>query len=94
MTTKKPSQGSCIDAYKAEVAKLPVEQAVLRSHAIVEEWIAGGPELANLRRAALRRALHDGWTQADLAHLLGVSRQRIHQLLDGEQPTPRRKAAK
>lgn len=66
-----------------DVAKLTPEKAAIMSHEIVEAWQAAQPGLGQLRRDCLRRAIeHDGWTQADLAALLGVSRQRIHQLMN------------
>ena len=34
------------------------------------------------RHALIRSLLRDGWSHAELAKLLGTSRQRIHQLLN------------
>jgi hypothetical protein len=70
-----------VEQLHADVAKLPPEKAAIVAHEAVEAWQVAQPGLANLRRAALRTAIADGWTQADLASLLGVTRQRIHQLM-------------
>lgn len=69
------------DQLHQDVGKLPPEKAAVVSHQIVEAWMAAQPGLALLRRQALRTAIQDGWTQAELAELLGVSRQRVHQLM-------------
>lgn len=60
---------------------LPLADAVVLSHESVEAWLHGLDEVADLRRFMLQRAKAQGWTNADLAALLGISRQRISKVL-------------
>jgi DNA-directed RNA polymerase specialized sigma24 family protein len=85
---------------RADVGREKPPEAAFMAHQITEAWANAQPGLADLRRAALRQAQATGWTNADLAALLGVSRQRIHQLVEsptttrGPRPRDRKKGSK
>jgi DNA-directed RNA polymerase specialized sigma24 family protein len=72
-----------VSQLRDDLAKLPPAEAVLLAHQAVETWAAAQPELSGLRRDTITQAQEAGWTNADLAALLGLSRQRIGQLVNG-----------
>lgn len=66
----------------------PEERAVL-AHDAVTAWEAGKSRLARLRRGQFRQlASRKGLSTTDIAGIVGITRQRVQQILAA---TPRRK---
>lgn len=59
-----------------------VDQARLATDAINELQRGGVNRLAAIKTSAIRALFEQGWTVGEIASEIGISRARVHQLID------------
>jgi hypothetical protein len=68
---------------RAEIDRLDPVAAAVYAQRAVEAWAAGATELSKARRTSWRTLRDSGtWTATDMAAVLGVSRQRVQQVIE------------
>ena len=65
-----------------ELHQLPAHDRAVTASRIATELQQRALQIAAIRLAAMRELLDAGMTRIELARLLGISRQRVSQLLD------------